>query len=92
VNDKLPTRHTAWATWEPRYGTRGLTITRILDAGIGRGEMIAVAPMPGTGEPTRGQLDDTLAVIGYTRRGPWSTTTDGLVADVERIRPEGQTP
>ena len=91
MNHNLPT-HTAWATWQPRHGTRGITVTRTLDAGTGAGELVAIAPMPGAGRPSTGQLDDTLAVIGYTRRGSWATTTGGLVADVEPIRPEGQTP
>jgi hypothetical protein len=42
-------------------------VTRTLNPGAGAGEMVAIAPLRGSGRPTTATLDDALAVLGYTR-------------------------
>jgi hypothetical protein len=87
VNDNLqPPTHAAWASREPRYGTRAVSVTRTLDAGSGAAELVAIAPLTGTGRPGTATLDDALAVLGYTRVSAWAEVTSGLLADVEPVR------
>jgi hypothetical protein len=92
VSHNLPTRgpsrpptHAAWVTYRPAVDPRGVYI-RAITSDTRLGDVVAHAPLPGAGRPTTAAMDDRVAVLGYTRLGPWTAVPSGLVADVEPIR------
>ncbi len=81
------TRYSAWATTVEGYGDHDLSIAET----DGQGTVQALDTVADLGgidpdSPTlMTELDDRLAVHGYTRVGDWDTADWGYVAWVERV-------
>ena len=83
-SNRLPT-HAAWVTYRSAIDPRGVYIHAVTDE-IRLGEVVAHAPLHGTGRPTTADVDYALHVLGYTRTGPWADDGSALVAHCEPVR------
>ena len=85
-NLPTPPSHAARVTYGAAIDPRGVFIHAVTDHVSRLGEVVAHAPLHGTGRPTTADVDYALHVLGYSRTGPWSDDGSALVADCEPIR------